>query len=72
MAKLEEICAFGPICQVEHLTLEQHIGVRVESKRGLRRPGDSALSGVDRHGFAISQSFDSAHWRLAEETAVPG
>jgi hypothetical protein len=28
------------------------------------------LSGADRRGFAASESFDVAHGRLAEETAV--
>ena len=32
--------------------------------------GDSALSSVDRPGFAVSQRLDIAHRRLAEETAV--
>jgi hypothetical protein len=33
-----------------------------EEQAGLGRPGDAVLSSVDRHTFAVSQSFDIARW----------
>jgi hypothetical protein len=34
------------------------------------QPSDSALSGSDRHGSAVSQGLDIANWGLAKESPV--
>src|SRR5882757_5409527 len=34
------------------------------------RPSNSALSGRDRHDFAVSQGLDIANWGLAKESPV--
>ena len=34
------------------------------------QPSNSALSGSDRHDFAVSQGLDIANWGLAKETPV--
>src|ERR1700747_729587 len=34
------------------------------------QPSNSALSGSDRHDFAVSQSLDIANWRPAKESPV--
>jgi len=42
------------------------------TSRTFKQPGDSSLSGADRHDVAVSQGFDIAHRRLAEESAGSG
>jgi hypothetical protein len=41
---------------------------QLRTRRPLGNRTVQRYAGTDRHGFAVSQGFDIAHWWLAEET----